>query len=66
MEKYQLVKAESFHKDFIIKLNSENMPAVGRLDEKLFKRFLEHSDYFKLVKYDNQSVSYTHLTLPTN
>ena len=48
MEKYQLVKAESFHKDFIIKLNSENMPAVGRLDEKSFGRFLEHSDYFKL------------------
>ena len=34
MEKYQLVKAESFHEDFIIKLNNENMPAVGRLDEK--------------------------------
>ena len=45
MEKYQLVQAESFHKDFIIKLNSENMPAVGRLDEKLFRRFLEQSDY---------------------
>ena len=30
------------------------MPAVGRLDEKSFKKFLEHSDYFKLVKYDNQ------------
>ena len=50
MEKYQLVKAESFHKDFIMKLNSENMPAVGRLDEKSFKRFLKHTDYFKLVK----------------
>ena len=38
MEKYQLVKAESFTK-ISIKLNSENMPAVGRLDEKSFKRF---------------------------
>jgi len=58
MEKYQLVQAEYFHKDLIIKLNSENMPAVGRLDEKSFKMFLEHSDYFKLVKYDNQFIGF--------
>ena len=31
MEKYQLIEAESFNKDLIIKLNSENMPAVGDL-----------------------------------
>ena len=64
MEKYQIVKAESFHKDFIIKLNSKNMPAVGRLDEKSFKRFLEHSDYFKLVKYDNQFIGFMVGLLP--
>ena len=39
MEKYQLVKAESFHKDFIIKLNRENMPAVGRLDGNHLRGF---------------------------
>ena len=58
MEKHQLVKAESLHKDFIINLNSENIPAVGRLDEKSFNRFLEYSDYFKLVKYDNQFIGF--------
>ena len=40
MEKYQLVQAKSVHKDLIIKLNSENIPAVGKLDEKSFKSFL--------------------------
>ena len=64
MEKYQIVKAESFHKDFIIKLNSKNMPAVGRLDEKSFKRFLEYSDYFKLLKYDNQFIGFMIGLLP--
>ena len=64
MEQYQLVKAESFHKDFIIKLNSENMPAVGRLDEKSFNRYLEFSDYFKLVKYDNQFIGFMIGILP--
>jgi len=64
MEEYQIVKAESFHKDFIIKLNSKNMPAVGRLDEKSFKRFLEYSDYFKLVRYDNQFIGFMIGLLP--
>ena len=35
MEKYQFVNAESFHKDFIMNLNRENVPAVGKLDEVL-------------------------------
>ena len=64
MEKYQIVKVKSFHKDYIIKLNSENMPAVGRLNEKSFERLLECSDYFKLVKYDNQFIGFMIGLLP--
>tara|TARA_B100000073_G_scaffold287307_1_gene249133 strand:+ start:218 stop:721 length:504 start_codon:yes stop_codon:yes gene_type:complete len=64
MEKYQLVKAEYFHKDFIIKLNSENMPAVGKLSEESYNRFLKYSDYFKLVKYDNQFIGFMIGLLP--
>ena len=64
IEKYQLVKAEPLHKDFIIKLNSENMPAVGGLDEKSFNRFLKCSDYFKLLKYDNQFIGFMIGVLP--
>ena len=64
MKKFQLVKVESFHKDFIIKLNSENIPAVGRLDEKSFKRFLDYSDYFKLVKYHNRFIGFMIGILP--
>ena len=64
MEKYQFVMAESSHKDLIIKLSSENIPAVGKLDEKSFKSFLEYSDYFKLVKYDNQFIGFIIGLLP--
>ena len=64
MAKYQIVKAESFHKDFIIKLNSENMPAVGKLDKGLCNRFLKHSDYFKLIKYDNRFIGFMIGLLP--
>ena len=39
MEEYNFVKAESYHKDFIINLNKKNIPAVGELDEKLYYRF---------------------------
>jgi hypothetical protein len=63
-QKCQFINAEFFHKDFIIKLNSENMPAVGRLDEKLFKKFLEYSDYFKLLKYDNKFIGFMIGLLP--
>ena len=64
MEKYQFVNAESFHKDFIMNLNRENVPAVGKLDEGLYNRFLKYSDYFKLVKYDNQSIGFMIGLLP--
>ena len=62
--KYQFVNAESIHKDFIINLNKENMPAVGALDEKSYDRFLKYSDYFKLVKYDNQFIGFMIGLLP--
>ena len=58
MVKHQYVNAKSHHKDFIINLNKENMPAVGVLDEKSYNRFLKYSDYFKLVKYDNQFIGF--------
>ena len=64
MQKYQFVNAESYHNDFIINLNRKNMPAVGRLDEKSFNKFLEYSDYFKLVKYDNQFIGFMIGVLP--
>ena len=64
MEKYQFVNAESSHKDFIMNLNRENVPAVGKLDEGLYNRFLEHSDYFKLVKYDNKFIGFMIGVLP--
>ena len=47
MEQYQIVKAESSYKDFVINLNMENMPAVGGLDEDSFDKFIKYSDYFK-------------------
>ena len=47
MEQYQIVKADSSYKDFVINLNMENMPAVGGLDEDSFDKFIKYSDYFK-------------------
>ena len=40
------------------------MPAVGALDEKSYNRFLKYSDYFKLVKYDNQLIGFMIGLLP--
>ena len=64
MEKHKYVNAKSYQKDFIINLNSENMPAVGGLDEKSYVRFLDYSDYFKLIKYNNQFIGFIIALLP--
>ena len=40
------------------------MPAVGALDEKSYNRFLKYSDYFKLLKYDNQLIGFMIGLLP--
>lgn len=64
MEKHKYVNAKSYQKDFIINLNSENMPAVGGLDEKSYVRLLDYSDYFKLIKYNNQFIGFIIALLP--
>ena len=64
IEEYNFVKAGPYHKDFIINLNKRNIPAVGELDEKLYYRFLEYSDYFKLLKYNNLFIGFLVGLLP--
>ncbi len=64
MDKYQFLNAEFAHKDFTIELNKDNMPAVGGLDENSYNRFLDYSDYFKLIKYDNKFIGFMIALLP--
>ena len=64
MDKYQFVNAESYHKDFVIDLNKQNIPAVGKLDKKSYDMFLEYSDYFKLIKYDGYFIGFMIALLP--
>ncbi len=64
MVEHQYVNAKSYHKDFIINLNSEHMPAVGGLDEKYYVSFLDYADYFKLIKYNNQFIGFMIALLP--
>jgi len=64
MEQYQIVKAESFDKDFVINLNMENMPAVGSLDEDSFDRFIKDSDYFKVIRTNKELVGFMIALLP--
>ena len=64
IDEYNFVNVESYHKDFIINLNKKNMPAVGELDEELYYRFLEHSDYFKLIRYNSLLIGFLVGLLP--
>ena len=64
MEQYQIVKAKSSDKDFVINLNMENMPAVGGLDEESFDRFIKYSDYFKVIRFDKELVGFMIALLP--
>ena len=64
MEQYQIVKAESFDKDFVINLNMENMPAVGGLDEDSFDKFIKYSDYFKVIRIDKELAGFMIALLP--
>ena len=64
MEQYQIVKAESSYKDFVINLNMENMPAVGGLDEDSFDKFIKYSDYFKVIRIDKELAGFMIALLP--
>tara|TARA_B100001564_G_C20150001_1_gene450537 strand:+ start:8 stop:496 length:489 start_codon:yes stop_codon:yes gene_type:complete len=64
MEQYQIVKAESSDKDFVINLNMENMPAVGGLDEDSFDTFIKYSDYFKVIRINKELIGFMIALLP--
>ena len=64
MEQYQIIKAKSSYKDFVIKLNMENMPAVGGLDEESFDKFIKYSDYFKVIRIDKELAGFMIALLP--
>ena len=50
--------------DFILNLNQNNMPAVSHLTNDLFFKFLDISDYFKVIKYREDSVGFLIALLP--
>lgn len=64
MNKYSIESATKSDMDFILKLNQNNMPAVSILSSNLFLKFLNISDYFKIIKYDDESVGFLIALIP--
>jgi predicted GNAT superfamily acetyltransferase len=64
MNKYKITNASKNDMDFILNLNQNNMPAVSHLTNDLFFKFLDISDYFKVIKYREDSVGFLIALLP--
>ena len=64
MNKYYIKSAIKGDMDFIFNLNQNNMPALSILSNDLFLKFLNISDYFKIIKYDEEPVGFLIALLP--
>ena len=64
MNKYYIKSAIKGDMDFILNLNQNNMPAVSILSNDLFLKFLNISDYFKIIKNDEEPVGFLIALLP--
>lgn len=64
MNKYYIKSATKSDMDFILNLNQNNIPAVSTLSNDLFLKFLNISDYFKIIKYDEEPVGFLIALLP--
>ncbi|MBT6017991.1 hypothetical protein HOG81_02150, partial [bacterium] len=58
MNDYYIESATKSDMDFILNLNQNNMPAVSMLSSDLFLKFLNISDYIKIIKNDDESVGF--------
>ena len=58
MNNYYIKSATKSDMDFILNLNQNNMPAVSMLSSDLFLKFLNISDYIKIIKNDDESVGF--------
>ena len=64
MNKYYIKSAIKGDMDFIFNLNQNNMPALSILSNDLFLKFLNISDYFKIIKNDEKPVGFLIALLP--
>ena len=58
MNRYNIKSATKSDMDFILNLNQNNIPAVSIMSKDLFLKFLNISDYFKIIKCDDESVGF--------
>jgi len=64
MRNYHIENVSKNDMDFILKQNQKNIPAVSNLTTDLFYKFLELSDYFKVIKCQEDLVGFLIALLP--